>query len=32
MTATQYVLQNLIENDQLAVFKDSLLFIKRRYE
>lgn len=28
MTATQYVLQNLIENDQLAVFKDSLLFMQ----
>lgn len=28
MTATQYVLQNLIENDQLANFKDSLLFMQ----
>ena len=28
MTATQYVLQNLIENNQLANFKDSLLFMQ----
>ena len=28
MTATQYVLQKLIENDQLANFKDSLLFMQ----
>lgn len=28
MTATQFILQNLIENDQLADFKDSLLFMQ----